>query len=1078
VYRIEFWLLEVQMVRVVLACAVFFLIGHTTQAEEVDYLRDVKPLLQTKCFSCHGAIRQKAGLRLDAAQLLLKGTKNGPVVIPGKPDDSPLIAVITSEGHERAAMPPEGEGEPFSPAQVAMIRQWIKAGAKAPEEPIPSDPKLHWAFQPPKKEKVPGAGHPIDAFLASARAARGISTNPEADRMTLLRRVYLDLIGVPPRADELQAFMSDHSPEAYEKVVDRLLASPHYGERWGRHWMDIWRYSDPFGNGEEYRYSQRHIWRWRDWIVESLNQDKGYDQMIREMLAGDELAPADPNVLRATGYLARNWYKFNRNIWIQDAVEYTAAGFLGITLRCARCHDHKYDPISQLDYYRFRAFFEPHDVRIDPVPGQPDLNKDGVARVYDKTAEQPTYVLIRGDERHPDKSRAIAPALPRIFNTDLIVKPIVHQPRDFAARLATVAAETRKLAQQQLAAAEAAARTATVAKEQAKRRFDDCLAGLESPKLRLTPLIRDQFKVHDQKLWKVLSGEWTWDNGRLQCQKPSHFATVVATIQHPSALMGRIRYITTGGGIGSVGISFDRHERSFQGVYINAGTNPAVRPMHRIEGVDHYPQNGVVPVQVKFNDPITLDFAIRDQLLNVWVNGKLACVYTLPVARHAGGFSIWAHDATVDFTEVILAELPKTFTLASQSSQQLESPLRSFGPLTQADAENDFFQAHQAELIAHARLETARAEMAAVDAREAADSARLTDQPDQARLRLLSRAAHQAECRVRVLQAAERTSLARLALVWVDSQEGESYTPLVKMDITGSTGRRLALANWIASSDNPLTARVAVNHIWMRHFGTPLVPTVANLGLSGKPATHPELLDWLAVEFMQSKWSMKHLHRLIVTSAAYRLSSRNTAGSNQALDPENRYYWRANGRRMDAEVVRDSLLQVAGLLDTTMGGPAIDEKLGLTSRRRSLYFRFNAEYKMTFLDQFDAASPTECFERTQSVVPQQALVLYNSVLALNASRELAKKLKTIRDPAAFITVAFEWILGRTPTAEESARCLQFLKDQELLYAGPTRLTPFPPGPTEVVSPAADPAQRAREDLVHVLFNHNDFVTIR
>jgi hypothetical protein len=298
---------------------------------------------------------------------------------------------------------------------------------------------------------------------------------------------------------------------------------------------------------------------------------------------------------------------------------------------------------------------------------------------------------------------------------------------------------------------------------------------------------------------------------------------------------------------------------------------------------------------------------------------------------------------------------------------------------------------------------------------------------------------------------------------------------------------------------NPLTARVAVNHIWMRHFGTPLVPTVANFGLNGKPPSHPELLDWLAAEFVEptflanperqrggeaeplagargspKPWSMKHLHRLIVTSDAYRLSSRNSDGPNKTTDPDNRFYWRANSRRMDAEVVRDSLLAVAGQLDTTLGGPILDEKLGLTSKRRSIYFRFNAEYKMSFLDQFDAASPTECYERRESVVPQQALALHNSVLALNASREIAKQLAK---EGNFVSSAFVRILGRAPTGEELKRCEQFLKDQAALYAKPEKLTPFPPGPA-VTPPSNDPAQRAKEDLAHVLLNHNDFVTVR
>ncbi len=292
-------------------------------AAEPDYVRDIAPLFRAKCVACHGAVRQKADLRLDAGQLVLEGSKNGPIVIPRKPEESSLLTVlVAAKGEMRAHMPPEGEGEPFPEKEISLIREWVKAGAKAPTEPVPEGPKSHWAYQLPKKAAVPGTGNPIDAFLEAERAKQKLKTKPEADKSTLLRRVYLDLVGVPPTADQLAAFLKDDSPTAYENVVDKLLASPMYGERWGRHWMDIWRYSDPFGNGEEFRYSQRHIWRWRDWIVESLNADKGYDRMIVEMLAGDEVAPGDPNVLRATGYLARNWYKFNRTAWIQDTVEY------------------------------------------------------------------------------------------------------------------------------------------------------------------------------------------------------------------------------------------------------------------------------------------------------------------------------------------------------------------------------------------------------------------------------------------------------------------------------------------------------------------------------------------------------------------------------------------------------------------------------------------------------------------------------------------------------------------------------------------------------------------------------------
>jgi hypothetical protein len=314
------------------------------------------------------------------------------------------------------------------------------------------------------------------------------------------------------------------------------------------------------------------------------------------------------------------------------------------------------------------------------------------------------------------------------------------------------------------------------------------------------------------------------------------------------------------------------------------------------------------------------------------------------------------------------------------------------------------------------------------------------------------------------------------------AKEDATYTPLANLGPTASTGRRLALAKWITDRGNPLTARVAVNHVWMRHFGKPLVPTVANFGLAGKKPTHPELLDWLAVRFMDDGWSLKKLHRLLVTSATYRLGSQAVPGSRDLeRDPDNLFLWRMNPRRMDAEVIRDSLLAAAGQLDATRGGPPLDEKLGQTSPRRSLYFRFNTEYRMQFLEQFDAASPNECYERRESVVPQQALALANSALALSQARLLARRLSGSADgttPAGFVTAAFEQVLGRAPTAEERNRCERFLEEQTRLLGEPAKLNAFPPASDTAVPPAADAAQRARENLVHVLFNHNDFVTIR
>jgi hypothetical protein len=772
-------------------------------------------------------------------------------------------------------MPPEQEGTGLSEKEIALLRAWIDGGARMPDEPIPGDPRDHWAFRPPIRPPLPHVpdaapqANPVDAFLAAERGRHGLTSNPPADKAVLLRRVYLDLIGLPPTRAELRTFLADTSQDAYEKVVDRLLASPHYGERWGRHWMDVWRYSDPFGNGDEYRYSQRHVWRWRDWIIESLNADKGYDRMIVEMLAGDEIAPADPDTLRATGYLARNWYKFNRNAWLQDTVEYTAAGFLGITLRCARCHDHKYDPLAQQDYYRFRAFFEPHDIRIDPRPGEPDTNKNGIARAYDAHFDAPTYLFRRGDERTPDKSRALTPGVPAVLGGESVVRPVRFPARDFLRALGPAVEEARRLAQVDLARANAEARQGKVA------------------------------------------------------------AAVAASKQAVA------RAVLT-----------------------------AVEARAAAE-------------QAEYAEP-------RDETRR------------------------------------------KSLAVAAGKAERRVAALR---------AEHALLLAEQA--VANAKKDRSAAEQKLAAARKAvADAAAAVEKEDP------------------------------------------TYTPLVNINRAGSTGRRLALAHWIANRDNPLTARVAVNHIWMRHFGKPLVATVANFGLNGKSPTHPALLDYLAVEFMESGWSMKRLHRLLVTSATYRLSSR-TDPARLAADPDNRYLWRMNPRRMESEAVRDSLLAAAGRLDPTAGGPILDEKLGQTSRRRSIYFRFNTEYRMQFLDPFDPASPTECFERRESVLPQQALALLNSTLALNESRLLARHLTAeFFAPEQFVTAAFEQVLNRPPTDVERSRSERFLREQAGLFLQPAKLTPFPPLADAVTPPAADADQRARENLIQVLFNHNDFVTIR
>ena len=359
--------------------------------------------------------------------MIREGGDSGAVIEPGDADASELIRRVSSEDTDER-MPPESEGSPLDEKQVALLRAWIDQGAPAPDEPIPPDPRKHWAYPPPVKPEIPRVNHanwarnPLDRFIGVQHSAHGLTPVPGASPEVLIRRIYLDLIGLPPTRQQLRDYLKDPSPVAYERVVDRLLSSPQHGERWGRHWMDIWRYSDWAGSGGEVRHSQRHIWRWRDWIVESLNHDKGYDRFILEMLAADELSPVDRQALRATGFLTRNYYFVDRNRWLDDVIDHTGRAFLGVTMRCARCHDHKYDPISLTEYYRMRAIFEPYGVRIDRVRGELDINKDGLARIYDAWPEAPTYEFVRGNPKHADTDTKLEPAVPSVLGGRLQIE--------------------------------------------------------------------------------------------------------------------------------------------------------------------------------------------------------------------------------------------------------------------------------------------------------------------------------------------------------------------------------------------------------------------------------------------------------------------------------------------------------------------------------------------------------------------------------------------------------------------------------------------------------------------------------
>lgn len=1095
-------------VRFTLFSVIFHFASCLSQAnDEIDYLTDIKPLLKEHCYSCHGALKENAKLRLDTAARMIQGGESGPAIVPGKANESFLVDVLS--GAAGFQMPPKGQGKPLSAEKLAVVVRWINQGANAPADEKPqADPATYWSYQPLKNVPVPNASNshwarnPIDAFIGARHRELGLTPQPAAPPQVLLRRVYLDLVGYPPTREELARFAADPSEKAYEAIVDKLLASPQYGERWGRHWMDVWRYSDWYGRrpSNEIRYSQRHIWRWRDWIIQSVNADKGYNQMLIEMLAGDEVAPADVEVLAATGFLGRNWYKFDKNTWLFETVEQTSRGFLAATMQCCRCHDHKYDPLTQKEYYQFRAFFEPHGFRTDPIGlesktevdnGKDKVLSDGLSRAFDKSPDEPTYLFLRGDDRNPDKTQALTPQVPASLGRNgLRIQPINLLPESYLPQLS-------QRAQQQTH------QKAQAAIDQARKKRDEIEEELENLNNQLAqrdhrdedfqtkPFLQEDFSSLDPTTWKVVNGQWSVREGKLVQSQVTSFATLVSTQNHPRNFIAKIRYRKLKPGTyRSVGWSFDyiNSGKDSQDVYTARSDNRptgSVQAFHRQNGKQTYPPEGIKSANIEVGEWIDLEFQVRESQLNIKLNGQLKLEYRLPLERKPGKFAIWVHQGSAEFESLdILPVTPSVSDLKSAIAAATHQLRIANLSVELAEAKADF---QQSQILAERlRLGTDQGDVQSAARKAHRDELRIPFITAQIESVNAERQKSLAETKANQQKVEEANTKLEQTRANLGNADG-GYTRFQPQFPQKSTGRRLALGQWLTRPDHPRTSRVAVNHIWMRHFGEALVPSVDNFGLSGKHPSHPLLLDWLANRLVVGGWKMKPLHKLIVQSQTYRLSSsKNPAKLNQERDPENKYLWRANARRMEAEVIRDSLLAVTGELDTTMGGPDLDERLGQASKRRSLYFRTTPDNQMQMLSLFDQANPDECYRRKESVIPQQALALMNGRLAIDLSRILAGKifdsLQSVEHPQfekQFIHAAFETILSRRPFPEEVADCQEFLAASSRLHEHPEKLTAFPKAKAkETIAASRNPKQRARESLVHTLFNHNEFVTIR
>jgi hypothetical protein len=1013
--------------------------------------------------------------------------------------------------------------------------------------------------------------NPVDAFLAAEHEEHAIAPAGEAPKSVLLRRVYLDLIGLPPTPEELAAFLADDSPGAYERVVDRLLASPQYGERWGRHWMDVWRSADWYGRRKvpDVWNSAPQIWRWRDWIVRSLNEDKGYDRMIQEMLAGDEIAPGDPEASLATGYLIRNWYALNPNDWMRSSVEHTGKAFLGLTFNCAHCHDHKYDPIAQDDYFRFRAFFELIGIRQDRAAGEADpgpfqeydysvlrkIQRLGAVRIFDKNPQAPTWFYTGGDERNRLSERgSIAPGAPAALGGEIHIEPIALPARAWYPGLQPEIQETlgseRRAAvvksESELLAARAAAEAALPPLREKLKQAETELAiatAAAAEAGRPGALAGKQSLVFD-----ATAGRRALQNGvtslkaledgtivtfQVQIVKDAHFNFQLArdvnqglTAAYVGFDSGRILSYQPGSFTEFEAGRYDLAAKDWFAVTLALET-AADRCLLTVTNartgeimVDQTPValNGWNPI----GDPtkgITFDartgsVAVVDEVAIVAPRGDAGAgearlvSFDFEPPTYADGRDVIGIDG---WAASPFAVAPATSTVSTTAlSTELADAAQKVRTARRA-VESHELKARAADMSHLAR----EAELASVEARIAAD--RVKHGEAEGDLEELSRAAATAQreadmkaaeaavlVQEQLLAAAEakpaddakraqeiatatkqlseaRTALDKARAAQSDESNATNYTPLSATYSQTSTGRRRALAQWIASPQNPLTARVAVNHIWMRHFQAPLVATVYDFGRNGAAPTHPELLDWLAVEFMESGWSMKHLHRLMATSAAYRRSTSvaehgpRTADSDSvashSVDSENRLLWRMNPGRMEAEVVRDSLLACAGRLDLAMGGQELENEEALTTRRRSVYYSCHPEGngKSELGVLFDAPDAGECYRRTRSIVPQQALALTNSELVHEVSADVAtavwESLEGVEGakPQAFVAAAWRRILTREATPAELELCGVYLAEQAEIARKSH------PESAEI---------RARESLVRALLNHHEFVTIR
>jgi hypothetical protein len=882
--------------------------------EAVEFFeRRIRPVLVENCTSCHGDKRQQGGLRLDSRAALLKGSDTGPVVVPGEPDRSVLVQAVRYTGELK--MPPKGK---MPPEAIEALTQWVKLGAPWPDstagrpevkaESIAAVRQRHWSFQSVRRPAVPALADrrwvrtPIDAFILKALQARGMEPSPPADRRTLVRRLYFDLVGLPPTPEQMERALADDSDHWWEKLIDELLASPHYGERWGRHWLDVARYADTKGYvfNEERRFP--YAYTYRDYVIRSFNEDVPYDQFVREQLAADLLPPTeDRRHLAAMGFLTlgRRFLNNSHDI-IDDRIDVTMRGLQGLTVACARCHDHKFDPIPTRDYYSLYGVFassvEPRDL---PLTGMPERTEAYLAWEKELAARQKKLDDFVQERFHELLSRLRS----QVGDYLLAVRNAERLPGEDhyeALNPGDLHPEIVRRWQEFLVA---------------RRRQPDPVFG----------------PWHD--LVQVPAKDFAAQSAaRLAANRPLNPLVARALTPPPASLRELAqRY----------GQLFADIDRQWLALRQKA---PAEKPSTDFPDPDRESLR-----QLLYGRGTPLDLAVADV---------------------------------------------ETRRLFDRNTRNQVNALK--------------------KQVDEWKANTAVAPPRAMVLHDLAN-------PIQPRVFLRGNPNNLGE-------PVPRQFLEVLA--------GEHRRPF------GSGSGRLELARAIASRDNPLTARVLVNRLWLGHFGQGLVRTPSDFGLRGEPPTHPDLLDFLADYFMEHGWSVKQLHRLILQSNVYRQASAVRADYQQA-DPDNRLWWRMNRRRLEFEPLRDALLAVAGRLDRTMFGPPVEIAAPPYTPRRTIYGFIERQNLPGVFRTFDFASPdTSTPQRFTTTVPPQALFLMNSPFVIEQARHFAARPEVARlEPARRIEQMYLLAYGRTPEPDEVALGLRFLESAGH-RAGDSKLSPW------------------------------------